>query len=72
MIYFVVIPVIILILVIFFRCLSKNDVADYKPKKPVQAIGKSDEKFEPNLHEPKKVCEKEYKIVNFAVKGTDC
>lgn len=70
MICFVVIPVIILILVIFFRCLLKNDVADYKPKKPVQAIGKSDEKFEPNLHEPKKVCEKEYKIVNFAVKGT--
>ena len=70
MIYFVIIPVIILILAIFYRCLSNNDVAEYKPIKPAQVNSKTDEKFESNFNEAKKGLEREYKTINFAVKGT--
>ena len=69
MIYFVIIPVIILILVIFYRCLSSNDVAEYKPMKPAQVNGKTDEKLESDLNEHKRGSERKYKTINFAVKG---
>ena len=67
MIYFIL--VIVVISVVFVKCLSKNDVAEYKPKKTVEVARTSNEGVQTKSSESKTL-EAEFKTINFAVKGT--